>query len=116
MHEHIGTRTSAQTRSHAQKFFNKLIKRGGKIEDKDLYDALVLNSRKKNTEMEINVDDDGSIDMSESASTPISKTKTIAKNYAARNSFNHIITNKNDAKMHPLSPSSIKRRISNSKL
>jgi hypothetical protein len=85
VHEHIGSRTSAQTRSHAQKFFNKLIRRGGKIEDKDLYEALLLNSRKKNTEMEIQVDDDDSIDMSESAGTPISKTKTITKNYSVRN-------------------------------
>lgn len=53
VHDHIGSRTSAQTRSHAQKFFNKLVKRGGKMEDKDLYEALMLNSRKKPTEMEI---------------------------------------------------------------
>ena len=85
MHEHIGSRTSAQTRSHAQKFFNKLVRRGGKIEDKDLYEALILNSRKKNTEMEIQVDDDESVDMSESAGTPLSKTKTITKNYSVRN-------------------------------
>jgi hypothetical protein len=85
VHEHIATRTSAQTRSHAQKFFNKLVRRGGKIEDKDLYEALLLNSRKKNTEMEIQIDDDESVDMSESAGTPISKTKSINKNYAVRN-------------------------------
>ena len=30
-------------------------------------------------------DDDDSIDMSESAGTPISKTKSITKNYAVRN-------------------------------
>jgi hypothetical protein len=35
--------------------------------------------------MEIQVDDDDSVDMSESAGTPISKTKTITKNYAVRN-------------------------------
>jgi hypothetical protein len=62
-----------------------LIRRGGKIEDKDLYEALLLNSRKKNTEMEIQVDDDESMDMSESVGTPLSKTKTITKNYAVRN-------------------------------
>ena len=87
MHDHIGTRTSAQTRSHAQKFFNKLVKRGGKIEDKDLYEALILNSRKKNTEMEIQVDDgDESVDMmNDSNGTPLSKTKSISKNYSVRN-------------------------------
>lgn len=30
VHRHVGTRTSAQTRSHAQKYFNKLMKRGTK--------------------------------------------------------------------------------------
>lgn len=35
--------------------------------------------------MEIQVDDDESIDMSESAGTPLSKTKSISKNYAVRN-------------------------------
>ena len=62
-----------------------LVRRGGKIEDKDLYEALLLNSRKKNTELEIQVDDDESVDMSECSSTPISKTKSISKNYAVRN-------------------------------
>ncbi len=28
VHDYIGSRTSAQTRSHAQKFFNKLCKKG----------------------------------------------------------------------------------------
>lgn len=35
--------------------------------------------------MEINIDDDDSMDMSESAGTPLSKTKSINKNYAVRN-------------------------------
>ena len=30
VHRHVGTRTSAQTRSHAQKYFNKLMKKGSK--------------------------------------------------------------------------------------
>ena len=30
VHKHVGTRSSAQTRSHAQKYFNKLMKYGGK--------------------------------------------------------------------------------------
>jgi hypothetical protein len=60
------------------------MKRGGKIEDKDLFEALVFNSRKKNTEMEIQIDDDDSVDMSESAGTPLSKTKSITKNYAVK--------------------------------
>ena len=35
VHTHIGTRSSAQTRSHAQKFFNKLLK-DKKIQNKEL--------------------------------------------------------------------------------
>ena len=35
--------------------------------------------------MEIQLDDDDSIDMSETSGTPLSKTKTITKNYAVRN-------------------------------
>lgn len=62
-----------------------MIKRGGKVEDKDLYEAIIVNSKKKNTEMEIQVDVEGSVDMSESAGTPLSKTKSISKNYSVRN-------------------------------
>ena len=62
-----------------------MIKKGGRAEDKYLLEALILNSRKKNTEMEIQVDDDESVDMSESAGTPLSKTKSISKNYSVRN-------------------------------
>lgn len=36
--------------------------------------------------MEISVGDDESVDMSESAGTPLSKTKSISKNYSVRNS------------------------------
>lgn len=36
-------------------------------------------------EIQVDCDDDDSVDMSESAGTPLSKTKTITKNYAARN-------------------------------
>ena len=31
VHRHVGTRTSAQTRSHAQKYFNKLMKKGSRV-------------------------------------------------------------------------------------
>jgi hypothetical protein len=38
----VGTRSSAQTRSHAQKYFNKLIRRG----TKEAHEELQLLSRK----------------------------------------------------------------------
>lgn len=36
VHKHIGTRSSAQTRSHAQKYFNKLMKKGTKEAQEEL--------------------------------------------------------------------------------
>ena len=36
VHKHVGTRSSAQTRSHAQKYFNKLLKKGTKEAEEEL--------------------------------------------------------------------------------
>lgn len=36
VHKHVGSRTSAQTRSHAQKYFNKLSKKNTKEAQEEL--------------------------------------------------------------------------------
>lgn len=76
--EHITTRTSAQTRSHAQKYFNKLCKRGN-MRELALYDAILSNKR-RGMELDIEYDEDGS----ESRDWPMGKTKIIGKNYPFR--------------------------------
>lgn len=42
VHKHVGTRNSAQTRSHAQKYFNKLMRKG----TKEAHEQLQLLTRK----------------------------------------------------------------------
>lgn len=42
VHKHVGTRSSAQTRSHAQKYFNKLQKKG----TKEALETMMLLTRK----------------------------------------------------------------------
>ena len=42
VHRHVGTRTSAQTRSHAQKYFNKLQKKS----DKDFNEEIKMQIQK----------------------------------------------------------------------
>lgn len=42
--QYIGTRSTAQTRSHAQKYFGKLFKQG-KIEDLEEFDKMLSSSR-----------------------------------------------------------------------
>jgi SHAQKYF class myb-like DNA-binding protein len=73
--DYIGTRTSAQTRSHAQKYFNKLCKRGN-LRDLAIFDAL-LSSKRKGGDLDVNFDD---FDFNQ----PMNKTKTISKNYNTR--------------------------------
>lgn len=43
VHKHIGTRTSAQTRSHAQKYFKKLERRGTM---EALFELQVMNKKR----------------------------------------------------------------------
>ena len=76
--EYIGSRTSAQIRSHAQKYFSKLFKEG-KLDVLEMFDNLLSNQRLAQEE-----------DASEEGNThghggkPIMKTKTITKNYGTR--------------------------------
>lgn len=72
--EHIATRTAAQARSHAQKYFNKLCKRGN-LRDLAIFDALLSSKRKG----------DGTLNLSDiDVQYPIYKTKSISKNYNTR--------------------------------
>lgn len=51
--DHIGTRTSAQTRSHAQKYFNKLCKKGN-MRDLAIFDALLSSKRRGDGDFNFN--------------------------------------------------------------
>ncbi|CDW87716.1 myb-like dna-binding shaqkyf class family protein [Stylonychia lemnae] len=73
--DHISTRTSAQTRSHAQKYFNKLCKKGN-MRDLAIFDAL-LSSKRRGGETDLNFID-------QNYNFPMNKTKSISKNYNTR--------------------------------
>ena len=73
---YIGSRSSAQIRSHAQKYFSKLFK-AGKLDVLEVFDNLLSSNRRP--------DEDQAGDGVESEKVKtLPKTKTITKNYGTR--------------------------------